>query len=124
MPLFPSVTSLQQLAATPVAGFALQNGTPTILTWAVPNDGLLHRVLVISTMDVTSTETGGGVVVNVTLPDGTTGQPTLYSSGKSAGMVNANYVACQVKAGSTVTVAQASALTGGASTVWAEIWGA
>jgi len=117
--------SLKLQATTGVSGFALQNGTPTIISWTPPSDGNMHRFVVLSILHVTSTETGGGVVTNFTLPDGTaaTSLMTLYSSGKSAGVSTANYNAALVEAGTSVSVVQSSALTAGASTLWAEIWG-
>ena len=50
---------MQLVATTGVNGFALQNGTPTILTWTPPNDGQVHRVLLIAQENVTVAETGG-----------------------------------------------------------------
>jgi hypothetical protein len=109
-------------AATPVAGFALQNATPTILSWTAPNDGNQHRVLLIGSVNVTSAETGGAVTANVTPPGGgSPAVPQILAGGQAAG----NHVglnAAIVEAGSVVTVQQ-SALTVGAATAWVEIWG-
>ena len=41
-------------AAGGLAGFALQNATPNILTWTAPNDGNYHRVVVAASIGVTS----------------------------------------------------------------------
>jgi len=123
MPLFPSVSSVQLQAATPVTGYTLVNGTGNIITWTTPNDGQQHRFSVPAFMDCTSTETGGGIVVTFTLPDSTAVTLTLFAGGKSSGVVSPNFITGIAKAGTAVTVTQSSALTGGASVIWAEIWG-
>ena len=117
-------TGLSMAAATATAGYALVNGTGNIISWTTPNDGNLHPFDVFSVMDCTSTETGGGIVVTFTLPDSTAATLTLYAAGKSAGVVAPNFVQAIAKANTAVTITQSSALTGGASTMWAEIWGA
>jgi hypothetical protein len=114
--------SLALQAATPVAGFALQNATPTILTWTAPNDGALHRVLLMINLHVTSAETGGSIGVTIPLPDGSSLTPTINAGGFGAGVQAYTYTDF-VKAGGTTTFSQTGALTGGAATVWAEIWG-
>jgi len=112
-------------AATPVAGFAKQNGTPTIISWTVPNDGQLHRVMLFASADVTSAETGGQVSLNVVYPDGAAPPWTVFSGNQGTGTDFSQHanIAFIVGAGSTVTLTQTSALTGGATTVWAELWG-
>jgi hypothetical protein len=121
---FTSTAALGLQAATPVAGFALQNGTPSILTWTTPNDGKQHRFLVLASLDVTSAETGGQVTVTYNTPDGGAGSHTLFSANTAGGVftpVASFMIICE--ANTTVTIAQATALTVGAATVWAEIWG-
>lgn len=123
--------ALAQQAATPVAGVALVNGTPNILTWTAPNDGLLHRALVIGLVDVTTLEVGGQVTLSWTLPNGNAGSSPVAAAGLAAGpqwfgpttAIAVGMLALPVKAGTTVTLAQTSALTSGAAVVWAEIWG-
>ena len=51
------------VATTGVNGFMLQNATPNILSWTAPNDGNMHRLIVFATLHVTSSETGGKVLV-------------------------------------------------------------
>jgi hypothetical protein len=112
-------------ATTGINGFALQNGTPNILSWTAPNDGLMHRVLVIGMLEVTSSETGGSIDVSCTSPDGTNRAFTSLfgaNSGLSSSFVP-EVLPFFVKAGTTITVFQNSALTAGASTLWLEIWG-
>lgn len=116
------MATLNLLAATPVAGFALQNGTPAILTWTAPNDGQLHRVIVAQTAHCTSAGTGGRVNVNGTAPDGSALAVQALAANQGTG-TTANLVTILVQAGTTVTLAQFSALTAGAVTAWFELWG-
>lgn len=112
------------LVPAPLAGFALQNATPTIATWTAPNDGQNHRFAIIATQTVSSLETGGIVSVTFTAPDGTASTHTLYPGGSAAGETNPSTGFTRVcKAGTAVSVVQSSALTVGAAVVWAEIWG-
>lgn len=111
-------------AATAAAGFAKQNGTPTLISWPVPADGANHRALIVLAEVVTSNETGGLIQVNWTTPDGTAGNYAAIAGGKTAGIYNGSFAGSVIAApGTLITVAQASALTLGAATVWAEIWG-
>ncbi len=123
-PLLPAWgMGMTLLAATPVAGFALQNGTPTIITWTAPNDGALHRVLVLTTLHVTSTETGGQVNLTATLPDGTAVSSNIVNSGQATGVIARASSACFAEVNTAVSVVQQTALTAGAAVLWAEIWG-
>lgn len=119
----PSLASppLVLQAATPVAGFALQNATPTIISWTAPNDGNQHRILVISSQHVTVAETGGKIQLNCSLPDGSAAIPPLFGGTSGTGL-SVNNIGVIVEAGATVTITQNTALTAGAATVWAEIW--
>lgn len=111
-------------AATPVAGFALVNGTPNIIGWTAPNDGQQHRFTVFTIMDITAAETGGTVNVNFTMPNGVAAGYTILTGGAGAGQnFNQTTQTFICKAGTAVTVVQATALTAGAATMWAEIWG-
>jgi hypothetical protein len=120
---FAAVTQPQLQAATPAAGFALQNGTPAITSWQVPNDGQEHRVTVFASLDVTSLQTGGAVTVTITDPGGTVGTHTLYAGGVAPGSVAPGVFVMIVKAGTTVSLAQSTAQTAGAAVLYAEIWG-
>ena len=125
MAIIPNpVTVLAKQAATPVAGFALVNATPTILSWSVPNDGQMHRFAVYGYIIVSSLETGGQINVNFTDMSGVVRARDAMDANQAAGWLDLFFHGlwpCQ--AGSTVTVTQQSALTGGAATLWAEIWG-
>ena len=110
-------------ATTGAAGFALQNGTPNILTWTAPNDGNLHRVVILGNLIVTSAETGGAIgVTNLTSPSGANHSPGLSAGGVGVSLVTYTQ-SFFVEAGTTVTLAQTSALTAGAAVFWADIWG-
>lgn len=111
------------LATTSPTPYTLVNGTGTIFTWTAPNDGLIHRVFLLSIKHVTSNETGGAVTGSMTLPDGTASSPTIFGGGSATGGVQGNYCARQMQAGTVFTLSQSSALTVGASVMWAELWG-
>lgn len=114
-------------AATPVAGFALVNATPNILTWNVPNDGQLHRFMVIGELVVTVLQAGGAVQVAFNSPDGVARTASLLGGTLAAGITSINsptgQLARTVQPGSQVIVQENTAQTAGAATLWAEIWG-
>lgn len=117
-------TSVQKLAATPLSGVPLTNGTQTIFTWTAPNDGNMHRVALYQVSYCSSAATGGGISLNWTLPDGTHTIGKSYTGGYGAG--TGNNLEGQgglVAPGTTVTFSQTTALTAGAATIWAELWG-
>ena len=117
---------LVRVASTGPAGFALQNATPNILTWTAPNDGLLHWVVVMTYLRVTSAETGGQVNLSWTDPGGNGTATGLVNGGKGTGATGTDSpnwsVNAAVQAGTTITLLQATALTAGAATIWAELW--
>lgn len=119
---FATPAALQLQAATPLAGFPLQNGTPTILSWTAPADGRNHHIHVVVEVSVSSAETGGAITVNCTFPDGTANQPQTHAGSSAAGSVGASAIDRVIQSGSTVTITQA-ALSLGAAIAWAEIWG-
>lgn len=111
------------VADTGPSGFALQNATPTILSWTAPNDGKLHSVSLNSLIYVSSTQTGGQINASLTVG----GQPysvLIYPQGANAGVHGmANIISDFVcDPGTTVTLAQSSAQTAGAATLYAQLW--
>lgn len=118
---FASPTELQLQATTELPGFALQNATPTILSWTAPNDGQMHRILIYGALDVTLTLTGGQVNIAWTAPDGSIGHPNLFSANSAAGNHD-NLVGLLIEPGATININQSSAVTAGAGVLWAEIW--
>ena len=116
---------LASQATTGTTGYTLVNGTGNIITWTTPNDGALHRFLIVAGMHVTSTETGGQITASYTLPDGTAATHTMFAAGLTTGdqLLSGVQFMLTVEANTAVTVKQATALTGGAAIMWAEIWG-
>ncbi len=111
------------LASTGAGGYTLGAAAGTILSWTAPDDGNMHVVLVMATLHVTSAETGGALDAAFTTPDGATaGANQFLGPNLAAGFypVTQSYI---VQAGSTFTLSQASALTAGASVLWAELRG-
>lgn len=124
MTITPVQPSLKKVAATANAGFALQNGTPTILTFTAPNDGQNHRYELYTEKHVTTAETGGAVQLSFTTPDAALGVSTFFPGGQAAGVfLPAGPQQILVGPGTTVTVSQSSALTVGASVLFCEVWG-
>lgn len=117
--------ALQVQAATPVGGVALVNGTPTILSWTAPNDGKQHWAQIFASVAVTTTQVGGSCSFNWTA-GGVAISHSVFpgGAGSGTGAGPSNNFAVAVDAGTTVTFAQASAMTSGAASVFAGIWGA
>jgi hypothetical protein len=116
---------LALLATTGAAGFAKQNGTPNILSWTAPNDGQLHRVQLLYTKNVTSSETGGAAAVSFVNPS-QAAVANVDAGNQAAGWTPgapAGGVTFMMQPGQTITLAQTTALTAGASKVYAELWG-
>ena len=107
------------IAKTSATGVALINGTQTILSATVPNDGKSHIVQVQSIKHVTAALTGGNITATWTVPDGTV--KSLTTSGTSAiayGLSLFQQTTINVaKPGSSVSLTQSSAMTAGAATV-------
>jgi hypothetical protein len=106
---------------TAVAGFALQNATPTLLTWTAPNDGAMHLVTVYGSVRVSVAQTGGAIGITATDPGGNALTPALDTGGHATGQFSFTARTLLVQAGSTVTVAQTSAMTAGTALAWAAI---
>lgn len=123
MPFTPYGTPIGLVATTGVAGFALQNATPNILSWTPPNDGNMHRVIVITNGLVSSAETGGQINLNFTDPGGNVRGRQVYAGGLAAGILVPALTQFLVQAGQAVTLVQQTALTLGAAEIWAELWG-
>lgn len=113
---------------TGAAGIALVNGTPTIMTWTAPNDGQMHAVMFIGAKVVASQETGGAVTLNFTV-DGNAETANVFGGGAAAQVqpmaINAATIGIRpVDPNTTVTLTQSSALTGGASTLFGNLYAA
>lgn len=109
---------------TAAAGFTLANSTNTIITWSVPNDGAIHHLLCSAYVFATATMTGGQINMSFTDQGGNViSGVDLVNGGTTTGNANWNFQIFPVKAGTTVTISQGTALTAGAAKCWAEIWG-
>jgi hypothetical protein len=117
------MSGLGLLATTGLNGYTLVNGTGNIVSWTAPNDGALHRILLVVQLAVSSTETGGQVNVTFTAPNGSAETATIFPGNKGAGVAAASYTVFFIEANTAFTLTQASDLTGGASVLWAELWG-
>jgi hypothetical protein len=110
-----------------IDGFALTDGTPTILTWTAPDDGSLHRFELAFNGVVTSNLTGGAINATFFAPDGLTESFFgIWNANNPTGahqFANGASGVITIAPGTTVTVYQSSAVTAGAATVWPEIWG-
>jgi hypothetical protein len=124
-PIFQPVTQLFLQAATPLAGFPLQNATPTILSWTAPNDGQLHYATFIGSLSVTTLEVGGAVNFQWT-SGGQVGSHPIWAAAQATGAVlqPANCYTVAIDPGTTVSVLQSSALTSGQAAVLGAIFGA
>ena len=112
-------------ATTPPAGYTLINGTGNVITWTAPNDGVPHRLQLYASLEVISSETGGQITCAYTAPAGTATTHTVYAAGQAGPdvIVQGAPFSVIIRPGSVFTVAQASALTVGASILYCEIWG-
>jgi hypothetical protein len=116
----PYTAGMSRVSTTGGSGYVLVNGTGTILQWTAPNDGNLHSFLVNFRCIVTSPETGG----HVGFTFGSTGNGiNLNSGGEGSGdHENESGNTWVAFPGEAITVLQLTALTGGAATVYCEIW--
>lgn len=120
---FAAAPALTLQNSTQLAGFTLQNATPNIISWSVPNDGQVHRFAVYGQVRVTSAETGGAIQVAYTYPDGSAVTDSLDAGGHAATHQTFSVRLIMCAPGTAVTVQQSSALSAGAAVAWAEIWG-
>lgn len=111
----------QQVASTPVAGIALINGTQVLAQFTAPNDGQLHYMTAVLSLQVTSAETGGQISVNFVDPQGNARSFTAIASGAGVGL-NSLVVPRLIQPNSVVSVSQSVALSGGAAVMNCQIW--
>lgn len=116
-----SQSTLSPVVRTPAAGFALQNGTPNIVTFNTPNDGNMHAYDVAAALDVTVLEVGGQVSLSWTAGGHAYGV-VMFASALAAGFstFSQNIVA---DPNTAVTVQQTAALTSGAASIVAAVSG-
>jgi hypothetical protein len=128
--ILSAVSSLALQASTGPSGTALINGTQTFISWTAPNDGNLHRFITFTAKNVATTETGGQCRVTFTIP-GVSGSNSAISTPYAGAQSNGAQLSAAtgsltglIAPGTTISIIQSTALTGGASTMFAEIWGA
>lgn len=115
-------------ATTGAAGFALQNATPTIVSWTAPNDGQLHSVNLSVKLNVGSGMTGGTAGVQVTELGSASADTsiTVFNAKASTGWFhfpdNPAPDVWLIGPGATIAVVQLAALTAGAATLYANIY--
>jgi hypothetical protein len=122
-------TTASLAGSQPAAGYPLVNGTGTILSWTSPNDGAMHRVMVIGELLVTvgAPSVGGAISLNYTDPAGAAVTlSNVWSGGQTAqaapfGPTGQSRIL--VAPNSTTTLVQGTALSTGTATLWAELWG-
>lgn len=112
---------IEQVATTGPNGFTLVNGTPNILSWTAPNDGQMHRVTVYGTLFCSAAMTGGMIVLTYTDPNGNVNSTSVWGGSFGTGPQAPTAKTILVKAGTTVTLTQSTALTAGAAVAWAEL---
>lgn len=110
-------------AETSATGVALINGTQTILTVTVPNDGKVHLLVNAAMVKATTaTLTGGKLIISSTTPvatfDLTTSTTAIGNSFSSA--IHGTFQVL-LKPGTQVTIKQTTAMTAGAAKVYAKI---
>ena len=117
------LVAYSSIASTTSTGVALINGTQTILSVTVPNDGRIHLVDFSVTKVITTALTGGNLHIAWNSPAysptyGTTGATTVgphFMFPTSSGHLSA------ALPGTTITLSQNSAMTAGAAKVYAII---
>jgi hypothetical protein len=109
------------------SGYALVNGTGTIFSWTPPNDGQLHHFLLDLFLLVTSNTTGGDISLTFWDPADFSAHTEIILGGTQSvgphGTTLQGYSNIPVPGGKPVTLAQTSAMTAGAATLWADLLG-
>ena len=115
--------ALELLGSTGIGGFTLQNATPILFTFEIPNDGEMHRICAFGELVVASAQTGGVISVLMNDPGGTPRTRSLFNGGSGAGYSAIDGFLTLVGPGQLVTVQQTSVQSAGAAEAWIEIWG-
>ena len=109
-------------AETSATGVALIDGTQTILTATVPNDGKVHALaFAVCEKDVTTALTGGVCTLSWTTPEGTARSINTTSTAVGAYFIAPTSGDTVLKPGTTITLRQNTAMTAGAAKVYAKI---
>ena len=97
------------------------------MQWTAPGDGRMHMVVCPVLQYVSSAETGGAVKLEATTSQGPVQQVIVFAGGSGTGVggsTNGELLTILVEPGQAISLQQTSALTGGAATVWAQLWAA
>lgn len=105
--------------ATSATGVALINGTQTILSTTVPNDGHPHIAWVSTTKAVTTALTGGQTAIKAT--EAPALAYSLLTTATAVGTAHSVASALLVAPNTTITVTQTTAMTAGAAKLYARI---
>lgn len=115
-------TGIPITAETSSTGVALINGTQTILTATVPNDGKVHQIIVTYSKHVTTALTGGALTLTWHTATGQVSGPVTNSTavGYSYNSTTSRLTTI-VAPGTVITLAQTTAVTAGAAKVYGKI---
>jgi hypothetical protein len=116
--------ALNQVATTGLTGYALINGTGNItgLSWTAPNDGALHRVMLVGAVVASGSPAGGAIVVSSTDPSDTARAAQAAFSAPSSGYNFPTEGFYLIYPNTTFQVKQNSALTAGSATLYCDLW--
>jgi hypothetical protein len=118
----PGTAMLALQATTGSTGYTLVNNTGNIITWTAPNDGVMHRVMLVMNTDVSSSATGGQISISITSPNSASHAPVVLAASQTAAYYYNQMAFFLVAPNTSVTLQQTTALTAGAALLWAEIW--
>lgn len=110
-------------AETSATGVALINGTQTILSVTAPNDGKVHTLLAATFIkDISTALTGGTIILKWTTAANQTATHTTTITSVGITAYSALTIeSITVRADTTITLSQTTAVTAGAAKVYAKI---
>jgi hypothetical protein len=120
-----SVPALEVQSSTGIDGFTLQDATPTILSWTVPNDGNMHNCMLFGEVVVSSDTTGGAISINYLDPAGGSRTFTAFAGSYASTGAKSQSAGVQlsVAPNQTVTVTESTAQSAGAAIFYGTLWG-
>lgn len=121
---------ISPVASTGESGYALVNGTGTIISWTAPSDGNLHVFSIFARLIVATGLTGGAIYAGnggTILTGGTVNSGAfLWAANQGAGdyfLTKTTLAGNGVLGpGEQIYIKQSTAVSAGAGTVFAEIW--
>jgi trimeric autotransporter adhesin len=117
-------TGLSQVATTGLTGVALVNGTGNLsgMTWTAPNDGNLHRVLLLATTVASGSPSGGIIQASYTDPSNTARASQGAFATQASGYNYPSQFVWMIYPNTTFLLKQTSPLTAGSATLYGDIW--